>query len=433
MHIIKNVEVIKGKKEREFVIQLLERGLEFSKPENAIKRAVSLKDDYLYVNDEIFNIKNKNIFVIGFGKAADGMAKVLQGILKNRIKKGIIISPYVSSVKGFEVFKSSHPYPNKNSVIGTKRIISLLKTLGKDDIIIYLVSGGGSASLVMPKEGIRLKDKIKITKMLIESGADIFEINMVRKLLSDVKGGKLLRYSPESEIINIIISDVVGDRIDVISSGPTVTDNTDLIESFGVLKKYNILEDFPQIRKYLKETKIDTKSIRLRNHVILRNIDVLKEIKKIANIPSLILSSRMEGKPEEVGRFLSGICKDVFYNGVPLNKPCLILSGGETTVNIEGKKGKGGTNQELCLHFLLNISKDIKFVFSSIDTDGKDGSSEFAGGIVDEESLNILKVEDIKKGILNHDAQSLLASSNDLILTGFTGTNVNDIQILYVR
>lgn len=436
MKIIKNRnEITKDKilkNERNYILNLLERSIQFSNPENAIKRSIELRDNFLYIMNERFNIKNRKIFVIGFGKAAIGMGKGVKELLKGKIKKIIIISPETYNGRDFEFYKSSHPYPNNNSINGTKKVISLLRQLNKDDLVLFLVSGGGSSSLVLPEKGISLKDKVLISKRLIESGADIYEVNTVRKFLSAVKGGKLAEMCP-AKIINLIISDVVGDRIDLIASGPTVENKTTFNEVLNVVKKYKIFNHFPHIKRFFQfESECNFKLKDVSNFVILKNISLLEEIKRISKIKSYILTSRIRGSPEIAARFLSAISEEIFFNNYPFRKPVMILTGGETEVNKLDKKGKGGPNEELCLYFLLNTSRNLRFIFTSIDTDGKDGSSSYAGGIVDNYSFDSLSEEKNFKYLMNHNAEAILTKSNDAIFTGITGTNVNDIQITYI-
>ncbi len=436
MNIIKNKnEITEGKifkKERKYILELIEKAINFANPENSINRNIEFKNEKLYIFNESFNIRNRNVYVIGFGKAALGMAEGIKKILNKKVKRYILISPEKYTGNEFEYYRSSHPYPNENSVKGTKRVISLIQNTKKDDHVIFLISGGGSSSLVLPEDGITLRQKIEISKKLIESGADIQEINTVRKFLSGVKGGKLAKLC-KAQIINLIISDVVDDRIDMISSGPTVENNTTFEEFKEVVNKYRIFEGFPELKKFLKiKSKERILLNNINNFIILKNIDVLKEIKRISEFKTFIISSRIRGSPNNAGIFLSAIAEDVYFNNIPVRKPVILISGGETEVNISGKKGKGGANQELCLYFILNISPKMKFVFSSIDTDGKDGSSNYAGAIVDNYTIGLTGKKKILYSLELHNAEKTLKSSKDLIFTGLTGTNVNDIQLIYI-
>jgi len=389
--IIKNVQEIATSDLKKKAMNIINEGLESIKTEKIIRESVILKNNRLTIKNRKFNLKNyKRIFVIGFGKASSLMAGELEKILKDKINGGIIISTKKIRLKRIKVYKGTHPMPTQGNINATKKIVKLIKNLNKDDLVICLVSGGGSALLCYPS--VSLNRYMKIIKKAYTSGVDITEFNRIRKKYSGVKGGKLAKLT-KAKIISLIFSDVIGDDLATIASGPTYDKN---------LKNVN-------------------------NILLLTNKVPLEAMKKKAislGFKPLIYSNKINGEAKLFGK------KILKYFKKNKKTNCLLFTG-ETTVTVKGK-GKGGRNQELCLGTIEEISKLRNTVLVSVGTDGIDGTCNAAGAIIDNSSLkkSINKKLDYKKYLKNNDSYHFLKKTNELIFTGITGSNVADIGII---
>jgi hydroxypyruvate reductase len=377
------------------------------------------------------------------------MAKAVEEIFGDRMTKGVVTTKYghLLSLKKTEIIEAGHPIPDQKGYEGAKKIHSLLKKTGPKDLVIFILSGGGSALLPFPADGIELKEKQEMTQLLLDCGADIKEINTIRKHISRMKGGWLTRWAYPSTVIGFILSDVVGDQLDVIGSGPTVPDPSTFEEAWEILKKYDLLNEIaPSIQKHLilgKEGKVeetpkpgDVVFERVYNSLIGSNILALRAAEKEATslgLNTLILSSSIEGETREASRFHTAIAKEVISSGNPIPKPACILSGGETTVTIKGN-GLGGRNQEFALAGALEISGIEKVVLLSGGTDGTDGPTDASGAMVDHTTVHRAKSMglDPKAHLENNDAYPFFQKLGDLLITGPTHTNVMDVRILLV-
>jgi hydroxypyruvate reductase len=313
--------------------------------------------------------------------------------------------------------------------------------------VIFLLSGGGSALLPFPAAGIELKEKQEVTQLLLDSGADIKEINTVRKHISWMKGGWVAEWAYPSTVIALILSDVVGDQLDVIGSGPTVPDPSTFEEAWEILKKYGLLNEIaPSIRKHLQsgregkveETPKPGEAVleKVSNILIGSNILALREAKKEAEslgFNTLILSSSIEGETREASRFHTAVAKEVISSGNPIPRPACILSGGETTVTIKGK-GLGGRNQEFVLAGALEISGVEKVVLLSGGTDGTDGPTDASGALADHTTVHRAETMGLnpRAHLENNDAYPFFQKLGDLLITGPTHTNVMDVRIILV-
>lgn len=390
------------------------------------------------------------IYIVGAGKATAPMAKAVEDIFDGRIKKGIINVKYGFSEKlrYTETIEAGHPLPDENGFIGVKKIVGLLDSAREDDLVFSLISGGGSALLPFPAGEITLAEKRTLTQLLLECGASIDEINVIRKHISLSKGGQMAKAAFPARVINLMLSDVVGDRIDIIASGPFVPDSSTYSEAWGVLEKYDLIEKTPEsILRYIragmegKEPETPKPGDRVFDNVINRivasNIIALRaceEKAKDLGYNTLILSSMIEGETRDVARVHCAIAKEVIRTGNPIRIPACIISGGETTVTIKGN-GLGGRNQEFCLASAIGISNTkASIVVLSAGTDGNDGPTDAAGGIVDPLTIkrgNEMAL-DAKTYLSNNDSYSFLKKTGDLFITGPTKTNVMDIHIVLV-
>jgi glycerate-2-kinase len=448
--LIMNGETQLNRKARELALKSLESALNASDPKQIIKSKVLLKNSTLHVDKYSFDLKKfRNVYVIGGGKASGSMAEALEQVLGRLIRMGLVNVPYGSKHKTeiIELHEASHPIPDDSGVEGTRRMLEIAEKAGENDLIICLISGGGSSLMPLPRGEITITDKKEITNALLKCGATINEINTVRKHISDFKGGWLAKKAYPATILNLILSDVVGDPLDFIASGPTVPDSTTFSDAIKVLKKYGLLDKVPtSIRKVLLEgekgtipetPKANDEAFKKVFNVIIGNnrlaSKTAQECLKSEGLNTLLLTATLEGEARHVGTMLAAIAHEVSVSGNPIPKPAGIIAGGETTVTITGK-GKGGRNQEIALAAVLKINGMDGAVLASISTDGIDGPTDAAGAIVDGKTL----VKAVKKGLTpeeylaENNSYNFFSKLEDLIFTGQTGTNVNDISVIIV-
>ena len=424
-------------------------------PYKAVKRALRVEGDMMVVKGggdrehKLDLSEYHRIFVVGGGKATAPMAQAVEDTLGERITAGFINVKYGFGLrlKYTEVGEAGHPLPDQNGLRGAKRILEILSGAGENDLVLSLISGGGSALLPLPADDITLEQKQQVTEMLLACGASIDEINAVRKHISLSKGGQMARAAYPATTINLMLSDVVGDRVDVIASGPFVPDTSTFITAQQVFEKYD-LQGIPQkIETYIRqgiEGKVpetpkqgDPIFDKVSNIIVGSNIMALQAAQSRAmqlGYNTLILSSMIEGETRDVARVHAAIAKEVLRSGNPVSPPACIISGGETTVTIRGK-GKGGRNQEFCLSGAMDIS-DLppRVVILSGGTDGNDGPTDAAGGIVDPGTIKRAedKGMDALRFLQDNDAYHFLQATGDLLMTGPTKTNVMDVHIVLV-
>ena len=431
------------------------RALSAVDPSRILKNGIRIEEGRLWIRmegnpEKVFDLNAfEKIFLVGTGKASNSMALAIEEIFGDRISKGVITAKYghLLSLKKTEIIEAGHPIPDQKGYEGAKKIQRLLKESGQKDLVIFLLSGGGSALLPFPVDGIKLKQKQEVTQLLLDCGADIKEINTIRKHISRMKGGWLAKWAYPSTVIGFILSDVVGDPLDVIGSGPTVPDPSTFEEATEILKKYDLLNKISlSIQEHLqlgKEGKAeetpkpgDPAFEKVYNMIIGSNIIALHAAEKEATsfgFNTLILSSSIVGETRDAARFHTAIAKEVISSGNPVAKPACILSGGETTVTIRGN-GLGGRNQEFALAGALEISGMEKVVLLSGGTDGTDGPTDATGAVADH--TTVLRAEsmglDPKGHLENNDAYPFFKKMGDLLITGPTHTNVMDVRIILV-
>ena len=429
------------KKLREDILSSLEYLFEKIDPENRIKEILKKEDGKLKILDDEVNLNEfKRIFLFAFGK---GSIKMTKGVISElNVYKGVVIGNVETNdlPQNIEYIKGNHPIPGEGSLLGGKKLIELAKETEENDLSIVLISGGGSS--LVEDSLIPLQDLKELTKIMLRYGLSINEINIIRKHLSNIKGGKFLNYL-KGKVYSLIISDVIGDKIDTIASGPTYFDNSTFKDAYDILNRYEILKIIPksvieiiekglrgEIEETLKEKEFPNE--RVKNYVILSNIiacEYLIEFLKNKGYSVLFLGSKIQGEVKEVSKILGEIIIDIYEGKIDIKKPVALIFGGETTVFVKGD-GKGGRNQELTL-LMSKFIKDKKILFLSIGTDGIDGITDAAGAICDGETFN--RIESLKLNIDefldNNDSYNLFLKLNDLIFTGPTGNNVMDIGI----
>ncbi|NND85831.1 MAG: DUF4147 domain-containing protein [Nitrosopumilus sp.] len=422
--IIQNFKELANSDKKKDCLEILEAGLQAAKPENIIPKFV-MPNKIKINNNEIKLDKFSNIYSVAFGKAADSMTRALNAIVP--IKNGIVVIPKgsKSTIKGkkFQIFNSRHPKPDKTSVKAAKEVIKFIENRRNDELVIFLVSGGGSSLLAMPNE-ITLDDKIHVTNLLLKSGATIQEFNCVRKHLSKIKGGKLVE-DMKCSGISLVMSDVEGDDLSAIASGTTYMDNTTFSDAIDILEKYKLKRKTPiEVLQVLEKGKkgqseIIVKKPMIKNYVIANNNDCLNEMKKVAK------SKGYNVKTMQIFGDIKEAVRKILENISDEQKSCLIF-GGETTVKVLGK-GMGGRNQELVLRLLKNTQKLKKMVIASLGTDGIDGNSVFAGAITENIKVDLKTMKEFLK---NSDSGRFFQKQKANIVTDFTHTNLMDIGII---
>ena len=438
------------KKLRKDALAIFHAGVKAADPVIAVKQHFRLEDGILSVENRTYDLaKYKGVYVVGAGKASAAMAQPIEEILGDRIKASAVNVKYGHGVplKIIRVNEAGHPVPDEAGLKGTKQIIQLLQQTGDKDLVICLISGGGSALLPCPVDELTLENKQLVTKCLLEVCATIHEINAVRKHISQVKGGQLARLVYPSTLISLILSDVIGDKLDSIASGPNVPDTSTFSDCLHILDKYSIKQKIPAAvlehlergaRGEIKETpKADDPVFKKTQNVIIgSNILAVKAAREKAQelkYHSLILSSFIEGETREVARVHAAVTKEILSTGSPVPRPACVISGGETTVTIRGK-GLGGRNQEFVLAAAIEIDGLEDVVILSGGTDGTDGPTDAAGALADGETVRRAKAQglDAEFYLRENDSYRFFKPLGDLLITGPTYTNVMDLQLVIV-
>lgn len=405
---------------------IIEETIEKNLPNNSVINALETKDF------------NKNLHVIAIGKAAWSMAKAASDYLGDKIKSGLVVTKYDHSegeLPNIEIIEAGHPLADENSLLGAQKAIELAQSLTEQDELIFLISGGGSALFEKPLDGVSLEDVIDVTDQLLASGADIIEVNMIRKRLSSVKAGRFAQLCKPAELFTIVLSDVLGDRLDSIASGPAAPDMTTVEQAQNVIKKYNLKLTDRMKEHLLSET---PKALDNVETVITGSVRILCDTTAAAaeklGYKPYILSSTLNCEAREAGRLMATIAQEVGETENSLQKPCAIILGGETVVQLKGK-GLGGRNQELAFAAAQGISGMENVVIFSLGSDGTDGPTDAAGGIVDGKTYQEIENKGFSfhDTLENNDTYPVLKEVDGLIMTGPTGTNVNDVSVILYR
>ncbi|HEX8009914.1 MAG TPA: glycerate kinase [Casimicrobiaceae bacterium] len=380
--------------------------------------------------------------VVGAGKASAAMAKAFEDHWPGEVS-GLVVTRYGYAVpcRRIEIVEAAHPVPDAAGLTAAKRILGLVGALAPDDLVVCLISGGGSALLALPADGLTLDDKQAVNRALLKSGATIGEMNCVRRHLSAIKGGRLAAACHPAQVVSLLISDVPGDDPISIASGPTVPDPTTCAEALEVLRRYGI--EVPTAVERLLESNAgesikpgDPRLARATTRLIATPQMALEAAARIAHeagYPVAILGERLEGEAREVGKVLAGIAQQVAVHGQPLAPPCVLLSGGETTVTVRGS-GRGGRNVELLLSLAIALEGRRGVYAIAGDTDGVDGQEEIAGAIVTPDTLARAWAKGIRprESLANNDGHGFFQALGDSVITGPTLTNVNDFRAIFV-
>jgi len=431
---------------REAVVDIIEQALLAADPYSATTNLVQLNRDILTVGDLRYDLSRRGrIYVLGAGKATFPIAKALEEILRERIADGIVIvkEGQEGTLRRIKKREASHPLPNEQGFMAAQEMKSLAEAAQEGDIVFCAITGGSSALAPLPAPGITIEEKRKVHELLLNSGATIREINAVRKHLSRIKGGRLALSIFPAEIINLTVSDVTEDPLDYIT-GPTVPDTSTFADAIQVLNNYDLLGKIPEsAREYLLDATAEMENPKdfsdrpVHDFVIVKSsvpCEAASNRARGLGFTPMILTSTFEGESKEVSYVFTSIAREVKTHGRPLAAPCAVIASGETTVTLCGEYGKGGANQEFALSAALQLDGRNGVVIAAIDTDGTDGPTELAGGIVDSSTTERARQKglDLRHRLRSHDATTALTELGDAIRTGHTGTNVNDLYLMLV-
>ena len=419
-------------------------------PAEAIRRHLQRVTDWIMVGDVKYRLSEiERVFMVAFGQAAVAMADAAADFFDDRIAAGIVIaqSPGLPPA-ACELYLGGHPIPSENSVLAGQRIADLLGQAQANDLVVCLISGGGSALVALPVEGVTLADMQALTDALLRGGATISELDAIRKHLDRITGGGIARMAGQARVLCLIMSDVVGDRLDVIASGPASPDSTTFADAWHVVERYGLAESIPgAIREHLlagvRGTIADTPKPGdalfdgVQNVIVGSNRQAAQAAVKRAEqlgFDALLLSSFVEGEARQVARVAAALAKEVIHYDQPAKKPACLVWGGKTTATVRGK-GIGGRNQELALAAAMALDGCGAVLVEALGTDGADGLTDAAGALAAGDTIVRAKAIglDAASHLAENDAYHFFAPLGDLIFTGSTGTNVNDLLFILIH
>jgi hydroxypyruvate reductase len=437
---------------REATLTIFRAALAAADPRQAVQRAMQRDGTRLRVQNRVYDLARvKNVLVIGFGKASATMAQAIEEILADRIARGWVTVKYGHTAPlttgKIHLHEAGHPLLDQNSLDGTQQILAILDAATENDLVVCLISGGGSALLELPIAGVSLDDLRATTDALLRCGATINEINTLRKHISQVKGGQLARRAGQAPVVSLILSDVIGSPLDAIASGPAAPDTTSFADARAVIERRGLRGQIPahivaHIERGARGDIPDTPKTgdpifaRVQN-VIIADLtiacDAAMQAARQLGYNSLLLSSFVQGEACEFAKFLSAIAREINVSERPVRKPACVVCGGETTVTLRGK-GKGGRNQEIALAAAIEMAGMENAVILSGGTDGTDGPNDAAGAIADGTTTARASAKglDARAYLANNDSYNFFQPLGDLLMTGPTGTNVNDVTVLMV-
>ncbi|WP_247008340.1 glycerate kinase type-2 family protein [Halorientalis litorea] len=425
---------------QEVALDCIEAGIAAAQPERVVRESVTLDGDQLRVGDEILDLGAfETVLVLGAGKGAAHVARVLEEVLGDALDGGVVVTDNPVETARLEVLPGDHPVPSERGVESAATVRERATRADGETLVLAAFTGGGSALLPAPADGVSLSDLRAVTDALLDSGAPIEDVNAVRKHCSALKGGQLARVVAPATVVTLLFSDVVGDDSATIASGPTVPDPTTFADALAVLERYGI--DAPDavaerlrrgVAGEVPETPTDDDAAfdRVRTHVLAdawTALGAAREAARAADYRTLVLSSRVTGEAREAAETHAAVAAEMVATGNPMDPPAVVLSGGETTVTVRGD-GDGGPNCEFALSAAGSLPDGA--VVASVDTDGKDGKSGVAGALVDAETVTDWRAADA--ALDDSDAATYLRQRGALVKTGPTGTNVNDLRVMVV-
>ena len=437
---------------RRAYLPIVEAALAAVEPRACTHQALQREGDQLHVGDRTYDLGQvRNLYVAGCGKASAPMAQAVEDVLGDRITGGVVVVKYghTAPTRHARLVEAGHPLPDTQSIAGAQAVVGLAHQAGEEDLVVMLISGGGSALLTLPAPGLILEDLQSLTELLLRCGATINEINGLRKHCSAVKGGQLARHIAPARTLGLILSDVVGNPLDTIASGPLVPDPTTFADAWAVVEKYDLVDSLPpRVRTHLQagllhgeapETPKPGDPIFDRAQVVIvgdnaRAAESAARAAADAGYHAQVLSTFVEGEAREVARVVAALGKEVVCYNRPQPPPACLILGGETTVTVCGT-GTGGRNQELALTAALALEGWPHVTVVALGTDGNDGPTDAAGGMVDGGTVARARAAGLNplEHLQNNDAYPLLRATNDLLVTGPTNTNVNDLIFVFVE
>ncbi|RJS97445.1 glycerate kinase [Halococcus sp. IIIV-5B] len=415
-------------------------GIEAAHPERVVHDAVTLDGDTLRIQETTFDLVDyDSVTLLGGGNAASQVAAAVEDVLGERLDGGIVVTDDPAETDRVDVLRGDHPVPSERGVEATRRLLDAADAAGEDDLVLAVVTGGASALLTAPAGELSLDDLQATTDGLLSSGAPIGETNAVRKHLSDLKGGRLARRLAPARVATLVFSDVAGDDLSVVGSGPVVPDPSSDDDARSVLDDYGV--DVPSaVRDHLERgvdgADDDTPGTddpafdRVGTHLLATNrtaVDAARDVAADAGYEPLVLSTTVVGEAREAAKTHVAVAEEALTTGDPVEPPCVVLSGGECTVTVTGD-GTGGPNLEFALSAALDLPPGA--TLCAVDTDGRDGATDAAGAVVDAETVADRRAA--ARALRDNDAYPVLESRDALVETGATGTNVNDLRVLVV-
>ena len=434
------------------VRRILQAALDAADPYAAVRRALSLKGHSLQTANCAYDLRRiRRVAVVGAGKAAIPMARAVSDVLRGRVESAFVVTAAAGNVgrkSGIEAAVAGHPIPDRRGLRAAQRILETALSLGSEDLLIVLLSGGASSLLPLPDEGLTLADKQRVTQALLRCGAKIQEINVVRKHLSGIKGGQAVRLAFPARVLSLILSDVIGDPLDIIASGPTAPDSSTFAQALEIISRYGIEKELPpNVLEHLRggaagripETPKpgDPLFDRVENLIIANNsasVEACAESARGLGYASLALSTTTEGEARDVARAQAALARQVLERGKPICAPACLISGGETTVTLRGQ-GRGGRNQEFALAAAMAIDGAPGIAFLAAGTDGTDGPTDAAGAFADGDTVRLAREKGVSAAdcLEANDSYRFFDAVGGLVKTGPTGTNVMDLYLALVR
>lgn len=432
------------------ISEILAAALAAVEPAAAVRRFLRREDHALIVGSRIFDLNAfDRVLLVGVGKAGAPMAQAAADVLGGDLTEGLVVvkdEPAAPPPARVTLLAAGHPLPDQRGVAAASQIAALLDGAGERDLVLAVISGGGSALLPLPVQGVTLDEMQTLTSLLLRCGASIDEMNALRKHLEQLKGGGIARRAAPATVATLILSDVVGSPLDVIASGPTVPDSSTFASAYSILERYNLVNQAPEaIVKHLRagmageiaETPKpgDPLFEKITNIVVGSNAQAAEAALEQAGrfgMHTLLLSTYIQGEAREVGRVLAGVARQLATSDAPVAKPACIVLGGETTVTLRGD-GKGGRNQELALGAVADFAGVDKVVLVTLATDGGDGPTDAAGAVVTGMTLAQAQQNglDLYAALARNDAYPFFAALDDLVRPGPTETNVNDLAFVF--
>ncbi|MBX0323178.1 DUF4147 domain-containing protein [Halomicroarcula sp. F13] len=424
-------------------LDCLEAAIEAAAPDRAVRAAVTRDGDTLRVGESEYDLTEyREVVVVGGGKASVGVARALEDVIGDRLTDGVVVAEHAETLDTVSVRVGDHPVPSERTVEATATVLETVRAADESTLVLFVVTGGASALLTAPAGDLPLAALRETTTGLLESGAPIAAINAVRKHLSASKGGQLARLATPATVATLALSDVVGDDLSVVGSGPTVPDETTYADALDVLDRYNVtVPDAVETHLEagaageIRETPgpDDPAFDRATTHLVGTNavaLDAAEQSAADAGYTPLRLTSRLRGPARHVGPVVHSIAEEIAATGHPVSPPAVVVAGGETTVTVDGEGGRGGPNQELALAAAVELTGPS--VLAAVDTDGEDGSSDAAGALVDRETVPEEERRRATDALDTHDAGGYLDAVGATLHTGPTGTNVNDVVVVVV-